>query len=137
MTTRTGQRDLFTKRVRGAPAASEFSLHVMIADVLARWRTPGWRSTHMPLGEYRPIATAGKLKRMGVTPGWPDFILLSPDKGAHFLELKRHGEKLSEEQREFEDYCETHHYPHAVVDCFDDAVLVLKTWGALRITVTT
>ena len=34
---------------------------------------PRWRYTHLPFGELRAPATTGRLKAMGVKPGWPDF----------------------------------------------------------------
>ena len=91
MPARAGQPDLFTRRVRRPPPAPEFSIHVMVADVLDRWASPGWRFTHFPSGELRNKITAARLQRMGLNPGWPDFILLSPAALAHFLELKRRG----------------------------------------------
>jgi hypothetical protein len=126
------QIDLFTRRPRKPPTAPEFSLHVMVADVIDRWASPGWRFTHFPAGELRDKITAGRLKRMGVKPGWPDFILLSPAALAHFLELKRRGEHLSENQSEFADWCATHGYPFACCDDFRAALARLQAWGAVR-----
>jgi hypothetical protein len=131
---RAGQRDLFTKRVRQLPAAPEFLFHVMIADVLGRWAAPGWLHTHLPMGELRTPATAGRLKRMGVKPGWPDFILLSPNGLAHFLELKRKGGRLSPHQQAFAHWCEGR-CPFACVDSFDAALGELKGWGALKVSI--
>jgi hypothetical protein len=134
---RRGQIDLFTKRVRQVPAAPEFSMQAMLADILSKWMSRDWRYTHIPLGEYRADATAARLKRMGVIAGWPDFILLSPKPRslAHFLELKRRGGTLSDSQELFAAYCTEHGYPFACVDRFDDAVNILKQWGALRVSV--
>jgi hypothetical protein len=138
---RAAQRDLLGRPLRKPPPAPEFHLHVLVADVLRRWAMPGWRWTHLPLGEERPsqiikgkrVSLAGaRLKRMGVNPGWPDFIFLSPAALAHFLELKRRGEKLSDDQEDFESYCQAHGYPHAWTDSFDVALSILKAWGALR-----
>jgi hypothetical protein len=132
MPAQAGQRDLFTRRVRRPPPAPEFHLHILVADVLRRWIMPGWRFTHIASGEYRAKATAGRLKRMGVVPGWADLILLSPGALAHFLELKRRGEKLSEDQEDFADYCAAHGYPFVVTDDFRVALATLKQWGAVR-----
>lgn len=89
-----------SKRQRGvAPKpAKEFALHCMLADTIKRWINPAFRFTHMPMGEERghTINKAGKrysptgnrLKRMGVTPGWPDFLFIGPGVIA-WLELKR------------------------------------------------
>jgi len=125
------------KRQRGVtpPSATEDALHFMIADILRLWCRPGWYYTHIPHGEKRSIATAKKLKDMGVIAGWPDFILLSPDRGAHFLELKRLKQGLSDTQQVFADYCCAFHYPHAVTDTFDDTLAVLKHWQAVRVQV--
>ena len=126
------QIDLFTRRPRKLPPAPEFSTHVMLADVLDRWRSPGRRFTHFPAGELRNKITAARLKCMGVKPGWPDLILLSPTSLAHFLELKRRGERLSDHQAEFADWCAVHNYPFACCDDFDSALASLKDWGAVR-----
>ena len=125
------------KRQRGvkAPRAKEIALHGPIADILRQWSSPGWRYTHIPSGEKRDVITAVRLKRMGLRRGWPDFILLSPRTLAHFLELKREGEQLNDDQEEFGTYCNEHGYPHAVADTFNDAMAVLKHWRAVRVTV--
>jgi hypothetical protein len=126
------QIDLFTRRARKPPSAPEFHLHCMVADVLDRWLTPGWRFTHIASGELRDKVTAARLKRMGVRKGWPDFVLLSPTGHAYFLELKRRGEHLSESQIEFANWCVAHGYPLYVCDDFNSAVATLKDWGVVR-----
>ncbi len=81
------------KRQRGVtlPRAKEFELHCMVADVLRRWINLGWCYTHMPMGERRDMVTAMRLKRMGTTPGWPDFVFFGPRSRVVWLELKRPG----------------------------------------------
>ena len=69
---------------------------------------------------------------MGLKPGWPDFILLSPAALAHFLELKRRGREALEDQEDFADWCAAHGYPFAMTDNFGVALATLKTWGAVR-----
>ena len=152
------QLSLFkSKRQHGvkAPPAKEINTHFMVADTLRRWQTPGWRWTHFPAGEWRHPGTAMRLKRMGVQVGWPDFILLSPKTGAgsilnpltlraetlfpgrvHFLELKRKGQKLSEFQEAFAGFCISNGYAYYWADNFKDALAQLKTWGAVRASVT-
>jgi hypothetical protein len=132
---RLGQRDLFTKRVRKAPPALEVALHCMVADILTKWSMPGWRWTHLPFGEYRPPATAARLKRMGVQRGWADFLLMSPYGVPHFLELKRRGVALSDAQEEFGEWCRARNVPFEWTDRFDTAVEILKGWGAVRATI--
>lgn len=134
-----GQLSLFKgKRQRGVkrPPSKEFATHCMVADMLRRWQTPGWRWSHFPAGEWRHPATAMRLKRMGVQVGWPDFILLKPDDGgAHFLELKRAGSTLTDWQFAFMEWCAHNGYPYVWCDNFKDAIACLKNWGALRASV--
>src|SRR5262245_21376392 len=85
-------------RAKRGGVAVEFRLHCAVADLLRRLIQPGWRYTHLPFGEYRPPATAAKLKRMGVTPGWPDLLLIGPEGQCCWVELKRRGETLKPEQ---------------------------------------
>ena len=83
-----GQPDLFTKRVRKPPAAYEFAVHCMVADVLRLNIQPGWIWFHPPNGGERSSFTnkqgkrvspeGGRLQRMGAMPGVSDFILVAP-----------------------------------------------------------
>lgn len=128
-----GQLDLLTRRARKAPAPLEFSLACVIADMLRLSLKREWRFTHIPLGGYRTPATASRLKRAGVVPGWPDYIILAPTGKAHFMELKRERRGyLSEEQRLFAEWCTENRVPHAVVRSLTEAVKVLGEWGAIR-----
>jgi predicted type IV restriction endonuclease len=69
---------------------------------------------------------------MGVVAGFPDFLLLAPTGIAHFLELKRGRAPLTEEQREFAEWCVAHGVPFAIARNFDEALRWLKEWGAVR-----
>jgi len=132
------QLPLFGKRKRPGRGSKEFNLHVMVADVLDRWATHGWRHTHLPFGESRGHGIAAKitgarLKRMGTKRGWPDFILLSPHPAkAHFLELKREGATLTSEQQDLAFWMKANGYEYEVADNFNDAIDILKAWGAVR-----
>jgi hypothetical protein len=153
------QLSLFrSRRQRGvrAPAAREFAVQCMLADTLQRWAKPGWRWTHLPMGERRDPITGARLKRMGTQPGWPDLIFIPPaDDGKplagetamerlrvsfsypcprpHFLELKRaRGGRLTDAQSRFAQWCAANGCPHAVVHSYEEAVAVLKGWSVLR-----
>lgn len=126
------------KRQRGVrpPPPKEYDTHCMVADTLRRWGTTGWRWTHFPAGEYRHPATAARLRRMGVQVGWADFQLLCPyPPMIHFLELKRKGQKPSDFQQAFGDYCITNGYVWRWADNYEDAINILKGWGAVRASV--
>lgn len=125
------------KKQRGVkpPPALELRTQIALADTLRVSLCPGWNWTHVGHGGKRSIQTAAMMKRSGVQAGWSDFILLSPDSLAHFIELKRQGGVISDAQQAFANYCNTYGYPHAVVFGFDDAIAVLKHWRVVRISV--
>lgn len=130
-------RDLFGKRLVKPPPASEFAVHCLIADILERWKTPGWLVTHFPAGELRDKAIGGRLKRMGMQRGWSDFILVAPPQGRfHALELKRKGAKPTPEQTAFLEAVRAIGGEAVWVDSFERAIEVLMAWGALRTKVT-
>lgn len=142
----SGQLSLFkSKRQRGVkpPPALEFKTHVMVADALRIGAVPGWQWTHFPAGEARPSFVDAKgrrvspaserLKRMGLQPGWPDFVLVSPQGRFHGLELKRGKAPLTLEQGVFQAWCADHLVPHAVARSFDEAITCLAGWGAIRV----
>jgi hypothetical protein len=131
----TGQTDLFkSKRQRGTkpPPPLEFPVHCMIADTLNRWLCGGWIWFHCPSGELRQIQTAKKLKRMGVKKGVADFLLVEPVRGRlHALELKRLGEKPTDEQERFGSDLRAAGGVWAWTDSYVGAIVILKCWGAL------
>lgn len=135
----SGQLNLFKgKRQRGTrpPPAQEFAVHCMVADILRRWAMPGWIWAHYPAGELRDTVTGARLKRMGTKPGVADFLLVAPPAGQlHALELKRKGERPNDEQAAFLDAVRAAGGMAAWVDNFDDAVRVLRDWGAVRASV--
>ena len=119
------------RRQRGAapPSAEELALHCAIADVLKRWCLPDWRYTHLPLGEDRSPATAAKLKRMGVTPGWPDFGFFHISGACCWIELKRRGGVASEAQQELAFFLMRAGHGYLLTHSFDDALNALRDWG--------
>lgn len=120
-------------RVRKVPRPKEIMLHMQVAKVLRDHARHDWQWTHIASGELRDIRTAVKLKRMGTKPGWPDFVLVPPTGQMHCLELKREGEKLTEEQEGFQLWCIRHGVPHSVAFTQSQALAVLDSWHCLRI----
>src|SRR5262245_1407469 len=120
-------------RQRGARPASapEYALHCAIADLVTRWIMPGWMFSHLPMGEHRSKATAARLKRMGVKPGWPDFIFIGPTE-VFFLELKRRGESPSDEQANVALHIIRSGFSYLCVDNLDAAVEALRERGIVR-----
>lgn len=128
-----GQLNLFkSKRQRGTkpPSASEFERQCVIADLLKRWCNKQWRYTHLPMGEHRAWSTAERLKRMGVTPGWPDFLFVGPN--VCWLELKAQGGSLSDDQELLRDHLVWCGHQYFCTKSVPEAVEWLKRMGILR-----
>ncbi len=120
-------------RLRRAPIERppELRLHMSVAALLRKRARPDWQWTHFRGGERLDAHTAAKFKQMGVRKGWSDFIFLSPDGRFHRLELKRRSGTLSEEQQDYQRWAAASGLPHSVAESFDDALAVLRHWGAL------
>jgi hypothetical protein len=125
------------KRQRGValPTPTENKLHEQLVYLIDKWPAPGstWKYTHIASGEKRDIVTAMRLKRMGVKRGWPDFIFVErARKQVFFLELKRKGEWLSEDQERISAHLMQSGCGYLCTDSFKDAVNALKMMGVLR-----
>ena len=118
------------------PLAPERNVHIMVADMLARWARPEWEWTHFPAGELRPEKTGVLLKRMGTRPGWPDFILLDPGGKCHGLELKRGTNPLTPAQGRIQSSFQVRGCPYEVARSFAEAIAVLKRWGVVQTGIT-
>jgi hypothetical protein len=140
----TGQLSLFkSKRQRGTapPPPKEFALHCMVADTVRRWILPGWIWTHFPAGEARPAEiiggkrvsiTGARLKRMGLNSGFPDFQFFHWSGRCCFLELKRKGGTLDEDQSHIAMHLIRAGHGYLLTDKFDDAIATLVDWKILR-----
>ena len=122
-------------RPRKAPLArpKECTLQCAVADVLRPHALPEWRWTHFPAGEGREVITGARLKRMGLQRGFPDIQLISPPGLFHGLELKRSGEKLTDDQEAFQTWCIANAVPYCVAYSIDEALAALDAWACLRI----
>jgi hypothetical protein len=125
------------KRQRGVkpPSPLEFASQCFLADTLRVCCNPAWQWTHVPMGERRHIATAKRLKRMGVRPGWPDFQFAGPNAKMAFVELKRKGKKASEAQETIAEHLVACGFDYLITDNVREAVAFLKRLGILPATV--
>ena len=73
------------------------------------------------------------LAGMGTRPGVADFPLVLPGGRAAFLELKRAKGRLSPAQLEFRSACLTAGAVYEVARSTDEAIEVLRSWGAVPI----
>src|ERR1700736_1009663 len=114
-----------------APVARESRLHTDVAHLLRDHCLADWRWTFISR-KAMDAREGAILRTMGVHRGWFDFELISPAPMPHFLDVKRLGEDLSEEQEEFRDWCIACGIPHAVAWTMDQVLWEFSRWGCLR-----
>jgi hypothetical protein len=83
----------------------ELALQISTASLLRAHCLPDWRWFHVPNGGPRSPRAGAMMKACGAIAGIPDFVLIDASGTAHFLELKRIGEPLSDPQEEFRIFC--------------------------------
>ena len=134
MTAAWRQRDLFTRRwsTKRPPSAREFATHCALADTIRLRINPGWIWTHFPAGEKRTAATGARLKRLGLTRGWPDLLFLNQKGSVCFLELKRKGERLTLDQEVVGHFLRSAGHGYCCADSYETAVQQLVAWGVLH-----
>lgn len=114
------------------PVPKESKLHTDVVHLLNAHCLPDWRWRH--INSKAMDAREGVImKYMGVKRGWFDFILISPKSLPHFLETKRFGEVLSDDQVEFQDWCIACNIPQAAAWTFDQVLAAFDSWECLRI----
>lgn len=104
---------------------SEKAIH---AAVMAHWRVYG-----IPGSLVATIPNMKAFGQAGLRKGLPDLIVLSPLLGAKtaFMELKRVGGLLSEDQSDFAQLCFMRGIPWAVSYGRDEPIRILEKWGAV------
>lgn len=110
---------------------SETSLHFDVARYLGMAWPLDLPFTHFPAGERRDERTGGKLKRMGLKAGWPDFQLILPKGRIGFIELKVGDGKLSDEQAEFRRLAIKAGCGYAICRSVDEVEATLAGWLAI------
>jgi hypothetical protein len=68
---------------------------------------------------------------MGLRRGFPDFQIFDSKGRVMFLEIKRPGAKLSEDQRRIADHMKQAGHKFEVVDSVESAISVLVVWGVV------
>ena len=112
------------------PALSENQIHSQIAQLLARALPVKVMWWHTPNGEARTAATGAKLKRMGVKPGVPDFLLYDRATGfLHCIEVKADSGYLSDAQKGWMDlFTSSPTGRYAVARSMGEALNILHDW---------
>lgn len=116
---------------RAPTQPTEEQIHRTVVEHLERFAAPGVFYFHVPNGDIRHKGAAGRLKAMGTRAGVPDLVLI---KGGHTygLELKRPGEKQSDNQILVEGQWEHAGGTYAVAHGLDYALDTLREWGLLE-----
>jgi len=93
---------------------------------------PGVVWFHVPNGGWRDMATAVKLKAMGVKPGVADLLFFGPQLTPLALELKWGAGRLSPFQKSFKTAWEGMGYSFVVAHDLNDVRDALKEEGFFR-----
>lgn len=111
----------------------EDGIQTAIAQCLKLTAVPGLVWSSVP-NERRSSARDGaRLKRMGLRPGAADLIMSIPPNGLYAaLEIKSAKGRQSDAQKEFEHDVIASGGLYAVAYGVDEAIAVLKSWGAIR-----
>jgi hypothetical protein len=86
----------------------------------------------IPNAARRSPAMAARMKAEGLTAGVADLCIMLPGGKVGWLELKTATGRQSEMQKTFELVCKELRHPYALVRTLDEAIAVLKSWGALK-----
>lgn len=84
---------------------------------------------HVPNGEYRSKATAGRLKAMGVRRGAPDLVFLLPGGQVGLIELKASRGRLTQHQVDFMEAACALGAEYVVARSVYDVVETLRGWN--------
>lgn len=89
---------------------------------------------HIPNGGKRFYREGVKFKRLGVKAGVPDICIPLPRSPYHglYIELKRHGGKLTEEQQRWLDNLNSLGYRAEMVEGCDNAIKLIQDYLSCR-----
>lgn len=110
-------------------STAERRFTIVVADYFRRVLPDEVLWSHFPAGENREPQTGALLKRMGLKPGWPDFILVLSGGIAAFIELKADGGRLSLDQRAHELASQKLGAKWAECHTLAEVEAVLDMWG--------
>lgn len=117
-----------------APRPTETQLHIALADWLKlpttarRLRCIWWHTDNT----HSNPARAKQLERMGMRAGVPDFLFLNNDTRVAFIELKRRGGHLNDDQRTFRQWIDARAFPYALISSDDTDIILSKAQAFLE-----
>ena len=86
----------------------------------------------VPNAAKRSPMMAARMKAEGLVPGIADLCVMLPGAKVGWLELKTAKGRQTDAQGYFEEVCHWLDHPYALVRTLDEAIAVLKQWGALK-----
>jgi hypothetical protein len=110
--------------------ASEHSLQKQVLTVVSMRGRDVFVFAIPNAGKRNP-ATAARMKAEGLMAGVADLCVMLPGGRVGWLELKTAKGVQSTAQEAFEDICDVFSHPYAVARDLDEAIAILKGWGAL------
>ncbi len=111
---------------------SEHLIQARLINAFAYMKVPGAFVFAVPNQSNRHINNAMKMKSEGVRSGVVDLVFLWPVDEVGFLELKKPGGVLSNNQLIFRNVCRTLKQRWGVAYSLDEAIEILRGWGAIR-----
>lgn len=106
---------------------SEKQIHKAVID--------HWRSCGVPGSLVATIPNANAFGQSGLTRGLPDLLVIAPSLPIGFIELKKAGGLISEEQADFAALCHLRGILWEVTFGRDEPIKLLEKWGAVKATV--
>ena len=119
-------------RAQYRKTANEHDLQVGVLEYLKLNAKPDVYWFAIPNAGKRSWQGARRLKAEGLTAGVADLCIMLPGGRVGWLEMKSAKGTRSDMQIFFEDVCEHLDHPYTVASTFEDAVAILRRWGALR-----
>lgn len=117
-------------RAEGRAVLKPMSEKHIHTAVIAHWRAFG-----VPGSLVATIPNARAFGQAGLTKGLPDLMVIAHGITLGFIELKRIGGLVSEEQADFAQLCHLRGIPWEVTFGRAEPIAILEKWGAVRPTV--
>ncbi len=107
----------------------EDGIQIAIADYLRAMNIP---FQHSPNEAKRDPKTGARLKRMGMSAGFPDIEIPVPRHGKHglYIELKTKKGRLSDAQREWLELLTANGYEAQMARGLDEAIEIIRDYFA-------
>lgn len=96
-----------------------------------RWQPVKAAWFHVPTGEFRRKATAGRLKAMGTKAGIADLLFILPGGKLAAIEIKKPGGRQSPAQKDWQAEIESLGVPYSIVHDIEELADQLRKLGAL------